>query len=90
VKRKLRLLRFAETSKNNDGIWSEWQCEWRWNIDKKLFLKIVTIRVPIVETTESIKAEFDDLVDERSDFSVGDFVWGKIKNHWWWPDLVYG
>jgi hypothetical protein len=43
-----------------------------------------------VETTESINAEFDDLVDERSDFSVGDFVWGKIKNHWLWPDLVYG
>jgi hypothetical protein len=35
---------------------------------------MVTIQVPTMETTESINAEFDDLVDERSDFSVGDFV----------------
>ncbi|EHA8587208.1 putative Serine/threonine-protein kinase ATM [Cocos nucifera] len=27
---------------------------------------------------------------ERRFFAVGDFVWGKIKNHPWWPGQVYG
>ncbi|WJX70255.1 hypothetical protein P8452_54383 [Trifolium repens] len=47
----------------------------------------VVNEVPVVETSESI--DVDDLADERSDFSVGDFVWGKIKSHPWWPGRVY-
>ncbi|KAL6011504.1 hypothetical protein ACLOJK_001952 [Asimina triloba] len=34
--------------------------------------------------------EDDDQADEEEDqFSVGDFVWGKIKSHPWWPGLIY-
>jgi hypothetical protein len=33
--------------------------------------------------------EVDDLIDERCDISVGEFVWGKIKSHPWWPGWVY-
>jgi hypothetical protein len=47
----------------------------------------VVNEVPVVETSESV--DVDDLADERSDFSVGDFVWGKIKSHPWWPGRVY-
>ncbi|XP_026658391.2 DNA (cytosine-5)-methyltransferase 3A-like [Phoenix dactylifera] len=27
--------------------------------------------------------------EERHSFAVGDFVWGKIKSHPWWPGQVY-
>ncbi|CAO2837960.1 unnamed protein product [Amaranthus hypochondriacus] len=27
--------------------------------------------------------------DEENTFSVGDFVWGKIKSHPWWPGRIY-
>lgn len=51
--------------------------------------KIETIEDSIVEASESMDVEVDDLIDERCDFSVGDFVWGKIKSHPWWPGRVY-
>jgi len=51
--------------------------------------KIETVEGPIVEASESMDVEVDDLIDERCDFSVGDFVWGKIKSHPWWPGRVY-
>ncbi|KAI5442361.1 hypothetical protein KIW84_011438 [Lathyrus oleraceus] len=50
---------------------------------------VVTFEVPIVETNENIDVEIDDLFDERYGYSVGDFVWGKIKSHPWWPGRVY-
>ncbi|XP_058778659.1 PWWP domain-containing protein 3-like [Vicia villosa] len=50
---------------------------------------IVNFEVPIVETNENIDVGIDDLVDEKYDYSVGDFVWGKIKSHPWWPGRVY-
>lgn len=28
-------------------------------------------------------------VDECNVFSVGDFVWGKVKSHPWWPGRIY-
>ncbi|XP_042501668.1 uncharacterized protein LOC122079345 [Macadamia integrifolia] len=27
--------------------------------------------------------------DEDHEFSIGDFVWGKIKSHPWWPGQIY-
>ncbi|PQQ15788.1 serine/threonine-protein kinase ATM [Prunus yedoensis var. nudiflora] len=30
----------------------------------------------------------EDMGDEGHDFSVGDFVWGKIKSHPWWPAQI--
>lgn len=51
--------------------------------------KIETVEGPIIEASESMDVEVDDLIDERCDFSVGDFVWGKIKSHPWWPGRVY-
>ncbi|GAU16240.1 hypothetical protein TSUD_298720 [Trifolium subterraneum] len=47
----------------------------------------VVNEVSVVETSESV--DVDDLGDEKSEFSVGDFVWGKIKSHPWWPGRVY-
>ncbi|KAL5080023.1 hypothetical protein RYX36_008444, partial [Vicia faba] len=51
--------------------------------------EVVNFEVPIVETNENVDVEIDDLVDERYGYSVGDFVWGKIKSHPWWPGRVY-
>lgn len=51
--------------------------------------KIVTVEVPIVETSENMDVEVEDLSDQRYGFSVGDFVWGKIKCHPWWPGRLY-
>ncbi|KAJ1416517.1 PWWP domain [Sesbania bispinosa] len=51
--------------------------------------KIVTIEVPIVDTSENMDVEVEDLSDQGYEFSVGDFVWGKIKSHPWWPGRVY-
>lgn len=30
----------------------------------------------------------EDMGDEVHEFSVGDFVWGKIKSHPWWPAQI--
>ncbi|CAJ2665370.1 unnamed protein product [Trifolium pratense] len=49
----------------------------------------VVNEVPVVETSESVDIDVDDLIDESSEFLVGDFVWGKIKSHPWWPGRVY-
>lgn len=51
--------------------------------------KLRTIDVPIVETSENDEGEVEDLSDHGQEFSVGDFVWGKIKSHPWWPGLIY-
>ncbi|KEH24803.1 putative non-specific serine/threonine protein kinase [Medicago truncatula] len=59
------------------------------NKDENSDGKIETIEDPIVEASESMDVEVEDLIDERCDFSVGDFVWGKIKSHLWWPGRVY-
>ncbi|KAG2710404.1 hypothetical protein I3760_04G025200 [Carya illinoinensis] len=52
--------------------------------------KIEAIEVPIEDTSENDdgKAE-EDMVDDGYNFSVGDFVWGKIRSHPWWPGQVY-
>ncbi|KAK7273525.1 hypothetical protein RIF29_14580 [Crotalaria pallida] len=51
--------------------------------------KIVTVDVPIVETSENKDSEMEDLGGEDYVFSAGDFVWGKIKSHPWWPGRIY-
>ncbi|XP_077244132.1 uncharacterized protein LOC143884441 [Tasmannia lanceolata] len=43
---------------------------------------------------EKVEVEEEEETDEETDsqehqFSVGDFVWGKIKSHPWWPGQVY-
>lgn len=52
--------------------------------------KTGTLDVPISDTSENKDLEMDDLGDEGyGGFSVGDFVWGKIKSHPWWPGRIY-
>uniref|UniRef100_A0A5B6YSA2 PWWP domain-containing protein n=1 Tax=Davidia involucrata TaxID=16924 RepID=A0A5B6YSA2_DAVIN len=31
----------------------------------------------------------EDMDDQEHEFSVGDFVWGKIRSHPWWPGQIY-
>ncbi|KAK7316451.1 hypothetical protein VNO77_35494 [Canavalia gladiata] len=50
---------------------------------------VVTIEVPIAEASENMDVEMEDLSDEGFGYAVGDYVWGKIKNHSWWPGQVY-
>ncbi|XP_061353298.1 PWWP domain-containing protein 3-like isoform X2 [Gastrolobium bilobum] len=58
--------------------------------DDDQYGKIVTIDVPIADTSENKDLEMEDLGEEVYDgFSVGDFVWGKIKSHPWWPGRIY-
>ncbi|XP_058188231.1 PWWP domain-containing protein 3-like [Rhododendron vialii] len=33
--------------------------------------------------------EDEDAVDEELEYFVGDFVWGKIRGHPWWPGQIY-
>ncbi|CAA7055283.1 unnamed protein product [Microthlaspi erraticum] len=40
-----------------------------------------------VAEDEDGEEEEDD--DEEHGYCVGDFVWGKIKNHPWWPGQIY-
>ncbi|CAI9763193.1 unnamed protein product [Fraxinus pennsylvanica] len=41
---------------------------------------------------QDYKAEEDGQVVEKHEhgFCVGDFVWGKIRGHPWWPGQIYG
>ncbi|MED6183772.1 hypothetical protein PIB30_040833 [Stylosanthes scabra] len=50
---------------------------------------IVPTDVPIEEAGEDVDDEVDELSDAGHGFSVGDFVWGKIKSHPWWPGRIY-
>lgn len=52
--------------------------------------KIEIIEVPIEDTSKNEDGEGEESVgDEGYEFSVGDFVWGKIRSHPWWPGQVY-
>lgn len=47
------------------------------------------IEVPIAGTSENGEDWVgEELGDQVHEFSVGDFVWGKIKNHPWWPGQI--
>ncbi|KAJ4729234.1 Serine/threonine-protein kinase ATM [Melia azedarach] len=43
----------------------------------------------IEEMSDSEDAEEEDSSDGEYEFCVGDFVWGKIKSHPWWPGQIY-
>jgi len=52
--------------------------------------KTASVDVPIADTSENKDVEMEDLGGEGSGgFSVGDFVWGKVKSHPWWPGRIY-
>ncbi|XP_059449806.1 PWWP domain-containing protein 6-like [Corylus avellana] len=52
--------------------------------------KIEIIEVPIEDMCKNEDGEGEESVaDEGYEFSVGDFVWGKIRSHPWWPGQVY-
>lgn len=38
---------------------------------------------------EAERDETEEEQEEDHDFVVGDFVWGKIKSHPWWPGQIY-
>ncbi|KAK7266075.1 hypothetical protein RIF29_18715 [Crotalaria pallida] len=48
--------------------------------------EIVPDDVPVVDKED---VESEGLSDEGYEFSAGDFVWGKIKSHPWWPGQIY-
>jgi len=50
---------------------------------------VVTIEVPIAETSENMDVEVEDLSGEGYGFVVGDFVWGQGESQLWWPGRIY-
>ncbi|KAL6135783.1 hypothetical protein ACLB2K_068008 [Fragaria x ananassa] len=47
------------------------------------------IEVPVAGTSENGEdREGEELGDGVYEFCIGDFVWGKIKNHPWWPGQI--
>ncbi|KAL5540616.1 hypothetical protein UlMin_043191 [Ulmus minor] len=48
--------------------------------------KLGLIEVSVVDS--SVKDD-GEVGGEEHEFSVGDFVWGKIKSHPWWPGQIY-
>lgn len=59
------------------------------NRKKEPYGKLRTIEVPIAETSENNDGEVEDTNEEGHEFSVGDFVWGKVKSHPWWPGQIF-
>ncbi|KAJ4961890.1 hypothetical protein NE237_021800 [Protea cynaroides] len=64
--------------------------------------EVSVMPVPVVEANKnsSVKGKEEKEVDEgeeeeqvdndeEREFSIGDFVWGKIKSHPWWPGQIY-
>lgn len=52
--------------------------------------EIGIVEVPIEDMVVNNEMEEEEgVVDEGHEFSVGDFVWGKIRSHPWWPGQVY-
>ncbi|RDX62607.1 Serine/threonine-protein kinase ATM, partial [Mucuna pruriens] len=49
---------------------------------------LVTVEVPISETIKKVDVEPEDM-NEGYGVAVGDFVWGRIESHPWWPGRVY-
>ncbi|GKV07739.1 hypothetical protein SLEP1_g19471 [Rubroshorea leprosula] len=41
------------------------------------------------DAIDGMEEEDDDDGNRECEFSVGDFVWGKIRNHPWWPGQIY-
>lgn len=77
-----------DTNKNDEGKDDENALEdpmdifeWKDDTDKK--------SAENEEEYDEEQDESDDEEDEDHDFVVGDFVWGKIKSHPWWPGQIY-
>ncbi|KAL2901464.1 Serine/threonine-protein kinase ATM [Bienertia sinuspersici] len=52
--------------------------------------RVVTGKKDEVDVDDGRKVdESGDGVDEENGFCVGDFVWGKVKSHPWWPGRIY-
>ncbi|KAH7851215.1 hypothetical protein Vadar_008701 [Vaccinium darrowii] len=52
------------------------------------------MKIPGSEGNEKFEANHngegeEDAGDEEHEYSVGDFVWGKIRSHPWWPGRIY-
>lgn len=45
--------------------------------------------ISMVEMNENREEGGKDVGDKELSYSVGDFVWGKIKSHPWWPGQIY-
>ncbi|KAF3522141.1 hypothetical protein F2Q69_00048584 [Brassica cretica] len=41
------------------------------------------------DVSDNSDAKDEDGEEEEHGYHVGDFVWGKIKNHPWWPGQIY-
>ncbi|XP_062106901.1 PWWP domain-containing protein 3 [Humulus lupulus] len=48
-----------------------------------------SMEVPIEDLSESNDGEVEDMGEEGHKFLVGDFVWGKVRSHPWWPGQIY-
>ncbi|XP_010243056.1 PREDICTED: uncharacterized protein LOC104587226 [Nelumbo nucifera] len=72
------------------------------SVNSGVKLSEVSVSMPVITKNCVIteKEEVKEAVDEEGqmeegtysqehDFSVGDFVWGKIKSHPWWPGQIY-
>lgn len=42
-----------------------------------------------IEGVEQEEQEGEQIDAQKSRFKVGDFVWGKVKGHSWWPGQIY-
>ena len=51
--------------------------------------EVRSIEVPTKDLGENNDGEVVELGKEEHEFSVGDFVWGKVKSHPWWPGQIY-
>ncbi|XP_027336217.1 uncharacterized protein LOC113850069 isoform X2 [Abrus precatorius] len=70
-----------------EGVRKDWK---RSEDEDDRYEKSMTVDVPIVDTSDNKDLEMEDLGDEEyGGFSVGDFIWGKIKSHPWWPGRIY-
>ncbi|XP_058067470.1 PWWP domain-containing protein 3-like isoform X2 [Magnolia sinica] len=47
------------------------------------------IEVDVSVSVEEEEEEDVEMDAQEHQFSVGDFVWGKIKSHPWWPGQIY-
>jgi len=57
--------------------------------DKDCSENIVTVEVPIAETSENMDVDVEELSDEGYGYAVGDFVWGQAESQLWWPGRIY-
>ncbi|XP_047164512.1 PWWP domain-containing protein 3-like [Vigna umbellata] len=52
--------------------------------------KTLSVDVQIADISENKDVEMEDLGGEGcGGYSIGDFVWGKVKSHPWWPGRIY-